>query len=355
MQSSIKKRFGLFLSFDNNEFYDGIGAQLLRKFFVHRFAVHYNFGYIDAKILKFQIHPTDMIEDEKHYESILNKINTIFVIENIATNTRLRRTIRVSTLPTFIRKLIFRYQVPIFALLNALLIFTRQAMLIQTNAFSEKTQRRIINSRNVPPSSFYMLMKTKEHSPSHQVMTITVHIRRGDLTLYSSENTEIHRRVIPTNVYAEILRLMTSALSDLRIGYKIYIVTDASPKTFIFTPLRSQIEYWSDFPSATKEGSIEVKNDSLDNLLQIDPNIEICYGEGILESFNRILESDVVMISRSSFSYLASLIRRDNATLYFPFWHPCPLQWKDISGLSRTDFQTFFSSVALHKGESRPH
>ena len=47
--------------------------------------------------------------------------------------------------------------------------------------------------------------------------------------------------------------------------------------------------------------------------------------------------ADVLVMSRSSFSYVAAILNRDGAVMYHPFWHRAPSSWITVAPDGRFD------------------
>jgi hypothetical protein len=64
------------------------------------------------------------------------------------------------------------------------------------------------------------------------------------------------------------------------------------------------------------------------------PNLRRFVNGDPVESFARMARADVLVISKSSFSYLAGLINKSSIVVYHPFEHPCLPGWllADASG-----------------------
>lgn len=69
------------------------------------------------------------------------------------------------------------------------------------------------------------------------------------------------------------------------------------------------------------------------NKLSFDslPNIHFHIDEPIESTFLAMVMSDLLVISPSSFSYAAALLRNDDNVYYLPFWHPALPGWRQIN------------------------
>jgi hypothetical protein len=73
--------------------------------------------------------------------------------------------------------------------------------------------------------------------------------------------------------------------------------------------------------------------DRLEEFEQI-PNLEKFINRDPIETIRKMATADVLVISRSSFSYLAALLNRNGIIIYHDFWHSMLEDWvrADTSG-----------------------
>jgi hypothetical protein len=55
--------------------------------------------------------------------------------------------------------------------------------------------------------------------------------------------------------------------------------------------------------------------------------------------------ADVLVMSRSSFSYLGGILNRNGIVLYHPFWHRAPSSWMTVDPDGRFDEIRFRGAV----------
>lgn len=134
---------------------------------------------------------------------------------------------------------------------------------------------------------------------NNEAISIVLHIRRGDIWPETHPN-----RYIYNSYYMDILKSIISKISD---NYKITICSD--------TRLDKYSEYWKEkgFPSLTTETfDIFTNSFSKDKIqFKINENTDI--------TLKRMIESDIFIMSRSSFSYIAAIFNK-GIVIYHPFW-----------------------------------
>ena len=123
--------------------------------------------------------------------------------------------------------------------------------------------------------------------PSNNII-ISVHIRRDDIL-------NIKKRYLNNNYYIEIVE-------------KIHEIIPEQKTVYIFSDSEINI------PEFTKFNCVYFINTSIE------------------ESFDYMINSDILIISRSSFSYLPAIFNK-NIVIYHPFWHSPFSNWLDSTSL----------------------
>lgn len=335
MENSTKPQFGLFLAF-NNERIDGVGAQFLRKLFAYRLAKKYELGYWDVPLKEFHVHPSDGVENVEDYEVLKLKLNLMFRFPTDANLQKNPVIIRETKLPKVLRKVLYKYRIPLFLCANTLLLRLRKTVVVYIDDLSYELQKKLTKFRAESEKELRIYPEKSSMPRKTSWMKIVVHIRRGDITL--NQNIDNHQvRFIKLQEYENILSKLVRELDDKKIDFKIDILTDASIHNYKYRPLQSQKSYWRDLGVLVNDDYVEIPESNLKSLSLLDPRIEVLRNLDIVETFQRFLDADALVISKSSFSYLAALLRNHGVTFYFPFWHPSPPEWRTVDNI---DFGT---------------
>ena len=118
---------------------------------------------------------------------------------------------------------------------------------------------------------------------------IAVHIRRGDVTENSS-NPNIQMRWLDTGYYARVLKLLLKKLEGRK--FQIYICSQGTRE-----------EFQKDFPF---------------------PNVHYCLDMTAQNTFWHLTQADILIISKSSFSYKPALLSSGIIIAPKNFWHGYP-------------------------------
>jgi len=137
---------------------------------------------------------------------------------------------------------------------------------------------------------FYATLKIYPLHKTPDTITIAVHIRRGDVT---PNNAYLF---LNNSEHIEKLNNLIAILNPLKIPYNINIYSEGAEE---------------DFSDLRKFGSLHVNEDAF-------------------ESFYNMVEADILLTTRSSFSYTAALLSK-GIILYEPFWHMKLHNWLTYS------------------------
>ena len=124
-------------------------------------------------------------------------------------------------------------------------------------------------------------------------LSIAVHVRRGDIcqSEQDPENTNLSMRWLDDDYFLGILEKIHADLPD-----------QIESETFIFTQGNAE-----DYEAYTRF-----------------PNTRICTDMGAIDSFRHMVFADVLVTSRSSFSYKPALLSRGIKICPAEFWHGYP-------------------------------
>ena len=143
---------------------------------------------------------------------------------------------------------------------------------------------------------FLNTIKKNIELPEYHIpgVKIAIHIRRGDVS------TRMHaERYVPLDYFQKII----NALSILHKNAHFFIFTEMSPEN---------TKEFIDFQNANKNISLKMMTDM-----------------DILTTLEYLIKADVLVMSKSSFSYVAGLYNQ-NTVFYMDFWHAKLDRWKNM-------------------------
>lgn len=135
----------------------------------------------------------------------------------------------------------------------------------------------------------------KPPSRASEALTAAVHIRRGDVASGS-------KRFISTAETARKIGLLRTAAQEAGLPIDVTAFSEGEPQ---------------DFPELN------------------DIGVRLQLGNDPLDALNQMVHSDILMMGRSSFSYVAGLLNDRGLVLYETYWHAPMRHW--LTGLWESD------------------
>jgi len=137
--------------------------------------------------------------------------------------------------------------------------------------------------------------------PDNDPLAVALHIRRGDVT------TRHARRYTPIESVHRTIKDMQTVLEASGIAYSVRLYSQGQAGDFA---------------------------------LLRDTGVELCLDVDALWTMQQLISADVLVMSKSSFSYVAALIS-DGIKLYEPFWHAPMDDWLPRNSHGRFDRRKF--------------
>lgn len=142
-------------------------------------------------------------------------------------------------------------------------------------------------------------------------LVIGLHVRRGELYVVDSD------RMLPNAFYLDMASRVIRACDALGVAYVVELYTEVAshPTTveaFPGTGKRLQA------PKTYEPNGAE----ALHEFDMLRPRLRRCVNEPLLTTFDRMIDCDVLVMSRSSLSACAAYLKpASGLVLYHPFWH----------------------------------
>jgi hypothetical protein len=301
----------LTLVYDHKAMPDGLGAQFQRILTLKALSESIKCNFESFTLEKYD----EAVFNDLNAERKLNEINKWSNLMNITSCDRRPFSISIKTNPSKLAYLyIYRFIAKI-TFLRIRLIIAFPAILIDKNPWIYECFGKYLNQNLLYPNPL-------------KKMQIVVHIKRGESLL-----SQFKDRYLPFDYYEGLLKLLVRELSLLDIEYSITVLIEK-----ITNPI------------------LESNNPKVINSIQIDSNnpylIELQNGKFCLldetfdagkypylaqglfirnndafADFNLMCNADVLLISKSSFSFTAGLLNAGALKIYHPFWHTPSGRW----------------------------
>jgi hypothetical protein len=161
----------------------------------------------------------------------------------------------------------------------------------------------------------------KEVSPFASVprrgrpLRVAIHVRQGDLLVVDSH------RMLPHGYFVAVAQRVAAALDAVGVDYRMELHTELPTREFTVTPGHLGIVGDISAPVVLRP-----EMSSLDEF-SVLPNLGLFVNERAIDCLRKLATADILVMSRSSFSYLAAILNRNGVVLYHPFWHSGPSSW----------------------------
>lgn len=306
----------LFLTYDNALVLDGVGAQIQRIVSIYGVSRLVKVGYLHAPIIDFD---SQIFSDSTYAERLpdLEKWNSLFR----------------SDLPRYVEAkgdLIFHTNnigIRRLEVLNFLSIFSRSRIICKMGNPRKITDEfpNILNTASElmskPIGKIYSVNQSNDFK-------IVVHIRQGVLALSQFKN-----RLLPLSHYENVLGTVTKILNIFGIQFQILIPQEIGQSTRLSIKNSQVIQSMALDPNNSQ---VKVNHDGTVSLVHESPDLigtPILFKTRWLESasafsdFELMLNADLLIISKSSFSFLAGVMNQKAIKIFAPFWHSTPDDW----------------------------
>jgi len=175
----------------------------------------------------------------------------------------------------------------------------------------------------------------------HGNLTIAIHIRQGEVSL-----SQFRSRHLPLSYFERILANISGLLINECINFNVNLYLEPNQEKTLDAndPLiKHSLSIDPNNPNliAVGQNQFRILNETPSQLNT--PHLYLAnlnQSESAYETFIGLLNSDIVIISKSSFSYLAGLLNSDSLVIYPEQWDPPLPTW--ISSEHLTDFRFNF-------------
>lgn len=305
----ISKR--LYLSYDAESVADGVGAQVQRVIATAGLASYFNTNYEHSLIQDITTHPMDSFQEPSQRFDFVRRLNS-HIIPTIYC-TKSPANCEVSRIPVLKLNVFLLKILKTFLLRRNLLILTTEVYAIVDSCPEiYKFHRKFLD----------IDFGSKIHpSPSSEVC---LHYRRGvgGMALY-------HNQIIPRELSLDYYLLGLQQLIRVETFSNLKILTDSPLSDMVYEINEDQITLWEKTPGFF-DGALYIKGMDLNVAFQkLNLELEVIVGGDPIASLGILQNAKTLIMSKSSFSYVAALLNTDGQ-IYFPtdFWHPKLKHWK---------------------------
>jgi hypothetical protein len=314
----------LYVTYNNEAHTDGLGAQLFRTYGIYAVARHLGLKYIHSGLARIDHQGLAALETQTPDETLVGRANALFRIPDDA-------PVPMDAEPRDIS-------------------FPDPAYLAALRQEAVETGRpilaRLTYAHGITDQNPHLLKACAEVSPfltgrrafsSESPLRVAVHMRRGDVHILEPD------RLLPNAYYIGAMAKLRAVLARQNIPHRMELHTELAAANFSV--------------SAAGYGVYNMQADkmfdaSVDNMqdFAVVEGLEYFVNAEAIESLSSIASADIIVTSKSCFSYLAGILNPNAVVLYYPFWHAPLPQWV-VSGLDGDfDSQRMANQICADSG-----
>jgi hypothetical protein len=298
------------LTYANDKHMDGAGAQLQRIYGIYAISRFLKLPYFHSPLKRIGYQGLSALEANSSSTELESRYNRIF---EIASDIELPKERIVHDVTDAGLEILERLQ-------------------IDAETTGKFALVRIVYPYPVTDSNPDVYRCVKAVSPfertSSEVFRLALHVRRGEEIVVDSE------RMLPNSYYVSCALKFADALKQLDIPFVCELYTEVPSKAFVVTPQHHGID--GRIPG---NAIIDPKVNRLEDF-EIIPNLARFINGDPIDTLRRMATADALVLSRSSYSYVAAILNANGIVVYHPFWHSPLKEWltSDASGtVSRDD------------------
>jgi len=287
----------IYLTYNNRKHTDGAGAQLQRILSIYMISKYYNVAYIHSPLYEINYQGLACLEKNQPDPTQIEKYNTLFTLPSHPCE----EFNEIHEIKYIEEDTISRYK---SSSKNILLKITYGHKLVDK-------KREILN---VPV--FFPWLETRLHRPCN----IAVHIRRGDVVE--------PKRMLPNSYYIKCMKALEKILDEANISYEFHIYTENVSKEVLITSQHHGVKGLLHHPVTMKPQDARLEE------LACVKNLFFHVNTSPIETLQELCNADILLASRSSYSYVAGIVKKKGVVLQHPFWYVLKQSWMPVKKAS---------------------
>jgi hypothetical protein len=285
------------LTYANDLAVDGGGAQLHRIYGIYAIARWLNLPYVHSPILRIQYQGLTALEDNSDLPDFESRWNQAFAIpSDIDMPERYTAHSMRDADPDRIKQL-----------------------QVAANIRREFALIRILHPHSVTDRNPELYRHVRAISPFPEVRSdlfrLAIHVRRGELFAIESG------RMMPNSYYVSYALAFIEAFQRLGIPFICELYTEVVSKEFVLTQ-----EHRGLLSSIGGNRTMTPAMSQLEDF-SVLPNLVPFLNGDPIETLRGMATADALILSRSSFSYVAAILNANGIIVYHPFWHRSLKDW----------------------------
>jgi hypothetical protein len=164
-------------------------------------------------------------------------------------------------------------------------------------------------------------------------LRVAVHVRRGELIANAAD------RLLPNSYYINAASGIVTVLESLGREYQIELWTELPSQEFAIQP---------DDGVFNNLDAPDLLNPEMFGIEEFEdlPNLVPRINGPAVDCLRGLGTADVLVMSRSSFSYVSAVLNRNCVVFFHPFWHAALSSWIEVDRDGQFDRESFGCAVA---------
>lgn len=287
----------VFITYNNKHHPDGAGAQIQRMILLYLTAKKFKLGYIHTPIEKSTYQGLQCLVNNKNDNTQIIEYNKLISLESESDSIKCSEEHEVVNLNHNVMNQLLNTK------FNHNVLIKCAYCTLADEGMSDLLDIKI---------PFNWIDKHL-----YNPLIIAIHIRRGELFVVDSQ------RMLPNSYYIEVIQALIDILGER--PYELHIHTENVTEEVIITPTHHGImnRINNNITLSPSDNKFEEFNSF--NKLTFHIN------EDPIKTFKDLTNADILIASRSSFSYTASILKSKGVVLFHPFWHRLSQNWIHVT------------------------
>lgn len=282
---------------------DGSGSQLHRIYGVYALSRAYNISYVHSPIQKIGYQGLRALEKNEENLELVERYNKTFQIPSDV-------------------------DVPSDAIIMTQ-FQVEEALLLELIEKAKQNPSRFFLLRigfpmtitDAKPIIFEHARKLSPFSKEYSsIFRIAIHVRWGDLLIGHED------RLLPNEYYIAAATKAIEILRKRNISFVCELHTELPTASFLVTPQHHGIKNRMQEYRLKKSVILTPEQYRISDF-EVLPHLQKRINEDPITTLEALSTADLLIMSKSSFSYLAALFNQKGKSLYAPFWHPPMSDW----------------------------
>jgi hypothetical protein len=145
------------------------------------------------------------------------------------------------------------------------------------------------------------------------------------------QNGESTPRELAEEFYFDAIHLLFQ-INPQSASWNLRVLTDSPANNLTFIPPASQVGLWDGSPKF-ENGEMKVSGYDFNKIMYLfSGETTVVRGGNPIDAIREMVNSEALIISKSSLSYVAALIKSEGIILYpSTFWHPALNSWTIVA------------------------